>query len=86
MLHAFDLLKVFYNLGGGLRQGMKFSDVKRLPAFELSKNEQNRIVEYLEDYEKKTELLKQKIQTQITLLRERRTSLISHAVTGKVRI
>ncbi len=35
---------------------------------------------------KQMDKLKQKIQTQISLLRERRTSLISHAVTGKIRV
>jgi type I restriction enzyme S subunit len=86
LLHAYDLMKVFYNLGAGLRQGMKFSDLKRLPAFGVEQDEQQQIIDYLESYERKTDELKQKIQTQITLLRERRTSLISHAVTGKVKI
>jgi type I restriction enzyme S subunit len=86
LLHAYDLMKVFYNLGAGLRQGMKFSDLKRLPAFGVKQDEQQQIIDYLESYERKTDELKQKIQTQITLLRERRTSLISHAVTGKIKI
>lgn len=86
LLHAYDLMKVFYNLGAGLRQGMKFSDLKRLPAFGVEQDEQQQIIDYLESYERKTDELKQKIQTQITLLRERRTSLISHVVTGKVMI
>lgn len=86
LLHAYDLLKVFYNLGGGLRQGMKFSDVKRLPAFDLPIIEQKNIVKYLEEQQKKTLYLKQKIQEQIALLKERRTSLISHAVTGKIKV
>lgn len=86
LLHAYDLMKIFYNLGAGLRQGMKFSDLKRLPAFGVEQDEQQQIIDYLESYERKTDELKQKIHTQITLLRERRTSLISHAVTGKVRI
>lgn len=86
LLHAYDLMKVFYNLGAGLRQGMNFSDLKRLPAFGVEQDEQQQIIDYLESYERKTDELKQKIQTQITLLRERRTSLISHAVTGKVMV
>jgi len=49
-------------------------------------DEQRTIVEYLDRHEEKTKELKQKIQTQITLLRERRTSLISHAVTGKIKV
>lgn len=49
-------------------------------------SEQRVIREHLDSELEKNERLKQKIQTQITLLRERRTSLISHAVTGKVKI
>lgn len=86
LLHAYDLMKIFYNLGAGLRQGMKFSDLKRLPAFGVEQDEQQQIIDYLESYERKTDELKQKIHTQITLLLERRTSLISHAVTGKIKI
>lgn len=48
--------------------------------------EQGRIADYLDTEDTKFRELKQKIQTQITLLRERRTSLISHAVTGKIKI
>lgn len=50
------------------------------------RTEQEEIAKYLAKEDKKVAKLKQKIQTQITLLRERRTSLISHAVTGKVKI
>jgi type I restriction enzyme S subunit len=49
-------------------------------------NEQDEIVKHLDAVVMKFGELKQKIQIQITLLRERRTSLISHAVTGKVKI
>jgi type I restriction enzyme S subunit len=49
-------------------------------------DEQRGIISRINDENEKVAKLKQKIQTQITLLRERRTSLISHAVTGKVMI
>lgn len=50
------------------------------------KIEQRQIADFLDNEDKKFQELKQKIQTQITLLRERRTSLISHAVTGKIKV
>lgn len=49
-------------------------------------DEQRGIISRINDENEKVAKLKQKIQTQITLLRERRTSLISHAVTGKVKV
>lgn len=50
------------------------------------KEEMRTIIEHCKLEMSRMDELKQKIQTQITLLRERRTSLISHAVTGKVRV
>ena len=49
-------------------------------------DEQRGIISRINDENERSTKLKQKIQTQITLLRERRTSLISHVVTGKVKI
>jgi type I restriction enzyme S subunit len=51
-----------------------------------SKAEQKEISDFLDAENTAFRKLKQKIQTQISLLRERRTSLISHAVTGKVKV
>ena len=50
------------------------------------KEEMRTIIEHCKLEMSRMDELKQKIQTQIVLLRERRTSLISHAVTGKVKI
>lgn len=50
------------------------------------KEEMRTIIEHCKLEMSRMDELKQKIQTQITLLRERRTSLISHVVTGKVMI
>lgn len=60
--------------------------LKRVRVAYPSTDEQREISKYLEDQDKKVDKLKQKIQTQIKLLKERRTSLISHAVTGKIKI
>ena len=53
-----------------------------LPPIEEQKN----IVSKINSENEKVAVLKKKIQTQIKLLKERRTSLISHAVTGKIKI
>lgn len=50
------------------------------------KDEQCRIVEYIEKYEAGLGIARRKILKQIDLLKERRTSLISSAVTGKIKI
>lgn len=66
------------NIGMGILKDLKLS----LPDV----NTQKKIADRLESELIKIEELGQKIQAQITLLRERRTSLISHAVTGKVKV
>ena len=48
--------------------------------------EQRRIVKFLENEEAKIARMNKTILNQIDLLKERRTSLISHAVTGKVKV
>lgn len=52
----------------------------------FEKTVQQDIVKFLDEKETEAKLLRQKIQAQITLLLERRTSLISNAVTGKIKL
>lgn len=49
-------------------------------------DEQKQIVDRIEQQEQLTDQLKQRILNQIDLLKERRTSLISSAVTGKIKV
>ena len=48
LLRAYDVTKVFYSMGGGLRQSMKFSDIKRLPTLAPSAEEQTSIATFLD--------------------------------------
>ena len=80
-LHTFDAYKGFYGMGAGVRQGLNFDELKKLkftlPPFE----EQNRIVEFIEKETSKIDTLIAKQQRMIELLGEKRSALISHAVT-----
>ena len=38
LLHAYDVMKVFYNMGNGVRQGLNFSEFSRLMVFEPTSN------------------------------------------------
>ncbi|EPT8871868.1 restriction endonuclease subunit S [Cronobacter dublinensis] len=84
LLHAYDTTKVFYGMGGGLRQSMKFEDIRRLPLLLPPYEEQIKISVFLDLETAKIDSLIEKQQQQITLLQERRTALISAAVTGKI--
>lgn len=49
LLHGYDLAKLFYRMGGGLRQSMKFSDLKNLPLVLPPPGAQERIANFLDD-------------------------------------
>ena len=81
LFRAYDLMKVFYSLGGGLRQAFKFSDIKKLPFFIPSKSEQLAIASFLDHETAKIDALIAEQQRLIELLKEKRQAVISHAVT-----
>ena len=83
-MRGYDLLKVFYAMGGGLRQSMKYYDIRRLPLFLPSLQEQEAIVDFLTNTTTEIDLLKTRALEMVQLLQERRQALISAAVTGKI--
>lgn len=48
LLHGYDLMKIYYGMGSGLRQNLDFSDFKRLPVLVPSSTEQSKIHKYVE--------------------------------------
>lgn len=81
LLRAYDLTKVFYSMGGGLRQSMKFSDMKRMPMVIPSREEQVFITDFLDRETSKIDALIVEQEKLIALLAEKRQATISHAVT-----
>ena len=81
LLRAYDHQKVFYSMGGGLRQSMKFADVKWLPLLLPSPNEQAAIAAFLDRETGKIDALVEEQRRLIALLKEKRQAVISHAVT-----
>jgi type I restriction enzyme S subunit len=49
LLHGYDLAKLFYRMGGGLRQSMKFGDLKRVPVVIPPVEVQKRIANFLDE-------------------------------------
>lgn len=83
LLHSFDVMKVFYNMGNGVRQGLNFSEFSRLMIFEPSREEQIAIADYLDSKcAEIDEIIIQK-REQITTIEEYKRSLIFEYVTGK---
>jgi type I restriction enzyme, S subunit len=81
LLHSYDTTKVFYGMGGGLRQSMKFEEMKRLEILIPSIKEQETIANFLDQETAKIDTLIEKQQQLIKLLKEKRQAVISHAVT-----
>lgn len=86
LLHAYDISKVFYGMGGGVRQSIDYKQVKKLPFILPSFIEQNSIVDYLESKTELIDSIVSKTEKSISELQEFRSSLIYHAVTGKIKI
>jgi type I restriction enzyme S subunit len=60
-LHAYDLEKYFYSMGSGLRQSMKFDDLKNLPIAIPNIETQVLITNYLDQRLLKAKVLKESI-------------------------
>lgn len=81
LLHAFDVMKVFYNMGNGVRQGLNFSEFSRLMVFEPSLAEQRSIAAYLDRKCAEIDALTTDIEAQIGTLEQYKRSVITEAVT-----
>jgi len=80
-LNTYDLLKIIYGFGSGLRQNLDFSDIKRMPVLVPPKEEQAAIVRFLDHADRRIHryiLAKQKL---IKLLEEQKQAIIHRAVT-----
>jgi type I restriction enzyme, S subunit len=85
-LHSFDVIKVFYGLGSGLRQNLSYSDFKYLPIVVPPKKEQLQISEFIEKIVREYLSAIEKQKEYIRKMEEYRGILISNAVTGKIKI
>ena len=83
LLHAFDVMKVFYNMGNGVRQGLNFSEFSRLMVFEPPIKEQNEIADYLDAKCSEIDKVIADKNEQLSTIEEYKKSLIYEYVTGK---
>ena len=84
LMRSYDLCKVFYAMGGGLRQSLKFEDVRRLPVLIPPVGEQSEITNTINAGTARIDALVEKTEQSITLLKERRAAFITAAVTGQI--
>lgn len=81
LVHSYDVCKVFYGMGDGVRQGMNYSDLRKLFLISPSFSEQQKIAEFLD---KKCGEVDEMIALQEQIIEELKAykqSVITEAVT-----
>lgn len=83
LLHSYDVQKVFYNMGNGVRQGLNYSEFSKLMIFAPSRDKQDSIVDYLNDKCAEIDSIIAQKQEQLAVLADYKKSVIYEYVTGK---
>lgn len=83
LLHAYDIMKVFYNMGNGVRQGLNYSEFSKLMVITPSRKEQQEIVDYLDNKCEQIDSIIETKKEQLTVLDEYKKTIIYEYVTGK---
>lgn len=83
MLHSYDIKKVFYKLGGGMRQSLNYRTIKDMKVVFPPIDEQKEIAVYLNEKCAKIDAILEKINTEVERLKELKRSLINEVVTGQ---
>jgi type I restriction enzyme S subunit len=81
LLESYDALKIFYGMGSGLRQNINFWDFKRLPVPLPPRDEQDRIVAFLDQKTAEIDAAIAKKRRLIDLQQTKKLSLIYDYVT-----
>ena len=86
LLRSYDLAKVFYSLGGGVRQSASYKEIGKIPVLVPPMEEQQKIADFLEEKSAQIDSTIEGINRQIELLGKYRKQVINDVVTGKVRV
>ena len=81
VLHAYDVMKVFYNMGNGVRQGLNFDELSKCMLIAPPLSEQKAIAEFLDKKCGEVDALIADIQQEIETLEQYKRSVITESVT-----
>lgn len=84
LLHCYDISKVFYSMGGGLRQSLDYWEFIRMPVIHPTAREQEEIISYIKTKYTAIDAAIEKKKKAIEKWEEYKKSLIYYAVTGKI--
>ena len=85
VLHAYDLIKGFYGMGAGVRQGLNYDEVKMIKIPFPSAEEQDKLASYLEDQVDRIDAIIVEAQESIEEYKKWKASTIFEAVTKGIR-
>ncbi len=83
LLHTYDVKKVFYNMGNGVRQGLNYDEFSKLLVISPSIQEQKEIADYLDKKCAQIDAIIKDKQEQLETIEAYKKSLIYEYVTGK---
>ena len=81
LYHSYDICKVFYGMGDGVRQGMNYDDLRRLPTLFPEYEEQQQIADFLDKKCAEIDKLIDLQESMIEKLKEYKQAVITQAVT-----
>lgn len=83
LFHSYDVRKVFYGMGEGVRQGMGYDDIKNMIVFFPQLSEQQSIADFLDKKCTEIDELISIKKTKMDILKDYKKSIIYEYVTGK---
>lgn len=86
LLHCFDIVKGFYGMGGGIRQGLTWDGVKNLRFYLPNQAEQQRIADFLDAKCAEIDTILEQTRESIDEYKKLKQSVITEAVTKGIRI
>lgn len=81
VLHSYDIMKVFYNMGNGVRQGLNYDELSKCMLIAAPLTEQKEIAEYLDEKCGEIDALLADIKDEIETLEQYKRSVITESVT-----
>lgn len=85
-LFGFDINKGYYGMGSGVRQGVNWNDIKKLPLLLPNVAQQKVIADYLDEKSNKIETLISEKESLISKYEDYKKSMIYEYVTGKKQV
>lgn len=81
LFRAYDQIKVFYNMGSGVRQSINYDDLKRIELVVPPLDEQQRIADHLDERCSAIDAVRRTVMDEVEALRRLRSATIHRAVT-----